>query len=95
MIGKSKKTNKVLISHDELTVMIFAYRYGVERLTYAPCLVCDYIIANMPRMTSIQRDMVYQEVCQTLEYKWYADDIAKEAVEKHALQKAGGGYNQR
>ena len=64
------------MEHIELTVIAFALRYAVNRLSYAPSLVCSYIKKQMPRMTIQQRESFINEVDNYIQYHEYADDIA-------------------
>lgn len=71
-----------MLTKDDITIMVFAYRYAVGRMTYAPSLVCDYIASKVPEMTDRQVEEVLDEVKKTLEYGDYADDIALNEVNK-------------
>ena len=71
-----------MLTKDDITIMVFAYRYAVGRRTYAPGLVCDYIISKIPEMSEQQVEEVLDEVKRTLTYGGYADDIALNEVNK-------------
>lgn len=71
-----------MLTKDDVTIMAFAYRYAVGRMTYAPGLVCDYIIEKIPEMTDEQIESIKKEVESTLKYGDYADDIALNEVNK-------------
>lgn len=71
-----------MLTKDDITIMVFAYRYAVGRMTYAPSLVCDYIASKVPEMTDQQVGELLEEVKKTLEYGDYADDIALNEVNK-------------
>lgn len=65
-----------MIERTDLTVTIFALRYAVNRLSYAPGLVCDYIIGRIPQMDEQQREQMQKEVATIIRYHEYADNIA-------------------
>lgn len=71
-----------MLTKDDITIMVFAYRYAVGRMTYAPGLVCDYIADKIPEMSNQQVEEVLDEVKKTLKYGDYADDIALNEVNK-------------
>ncbi len=71
-----------MLTKDDITIMVFAYRYAVGRMTYAPGLVCDYIASKVSEMTDQQIEEVKDEVERTLKYGDYADDIALNEVNK-------------
>ena len=71
-----------MLTKDDITIMVFAYRYAVGRMTYAPGLVCDYIASKVPEMTDQQIEEVLDEVKKTIQYQDYADDIALNEVSK-------------
>ena len=63
-----------MLTKDDVTMLVFAYRYACPRYTYAPDIVCDYIIDKIPEMNTQQREEVLDEVNRTLRFKEYADD---------------------
>ena len=65
-----------MIERTDLTVTIFALRYAANRLSYAPGLVCDYIIGRIPQMDEQQREQMQKEVETIIRYHEYADNIA-------------------
>lgn len=71
-----------MLTKDDITIMIFAYRYAIGRRTYAPGLVCDYIISKIPEMSDQQIEELIDEVKKTIQYQDYADDIALNEVNK-------------
>lgn len=71
-----------MLTKDDITIMVFAYRYAVGRMTYAPGLVCDYIANKVPEMSDQQIEELIDEVKKTIQYQDYADDIALNEVSK-------------
>ena len=71
-----------MLTKDDVTIMVFAYRYAVGRMTYAPGLVCDYIAGKIPEMSDRQIEDLIDEVKKTIQYQDYADDIALNEVNK-------------
>lgn len=71
-----------MLTIDDVTVLVFAFRYAIGRRTCAPGLICDYITNKIPEMSEQQIKEVTNEVTKALEYGDYADSIAlDEAVE--------------
>lgn len=73
---------KGFVGVDDFTVMIFALRYAVNRLSYAPGLVCDYLRDKLPLLNSNQKEMLVKELKDKLKYRECADDIAEHYVKK-------------
>ncbi len=71
-----------MLTKDDVTMLVFAYRYAVGRKTYAPGLACDYIASKIPEMSKQQVEEMIDEVKHTLQYQEYADDIALNEVNK-------------
>jgi hypothetical protein len=71
-----------MLTKDDVTMLVFAYRYAIGRKTYAPGLVCDYITSKIPEMSEQQIKEVINEVTKTLEHGDYADSIALDEVNK-------------
>lgn len=83
MNGLSRQKESVkMLTKDDITIMVFAYRYAVGRMTYAPSLVCDYIASKVSEMTDQQIEELIDEVKKTIQYQDYADDIALNEVNK-------------
>ena len=78
-----------MMPHFEFTVLIFALRYAANRLSYAPGLVRDYAVSQIPRMSSEQRESLVREIEKLIRYQEYADDIAYAELMKlkQALQR--------
>lgn len=67
---------------DEFTVMAFALRYAITRLTYAPHLVTSYIISKLSNLNDDQLRMLRKECEDKFTYEECADDIAEHYVRK-------------
>jgi hypothetical protein len=65
-----------MLTKDDITIMIFAYRYAICRKTYAFDMVCEYIIDKVPEMNSQQIEEVANEVKRSVRFHHYADTAA-------------------
>lgn len=68
----------IIMKKDEVTVLVFALRYALPRKTYAPKLVTDYIVEQIPRMTKEQREELAAELYRLKDE--YADRYAEECA---------------
>jgi len=71
-----------MLKKDELTMMVFAYRYAAERHTSAPSIVCSYITKKIPEMTDEQISSIKKEVKYTLEHSERVDELALDDINK-------------
>ena len=71
-----------MLKKDELTMMVFAYRYAAERHTSAPSIVCSYITKKIPEMTDEQINSIKKEVEHTLEHSGHVDELAFSDINK-------------
>ena len=68
--------NEHYIEHNDFVIMMFSLRYAANRLSYAPGLVCDYIIKHIPQMSKKQQEQMQIEVNDIIKHQMYADNIA-------------------
>lgn len=82
------------ISKEDLDIMIFALRYTTGRHTYAPQLVCDYIIERIPRMEIVHQEMVLYEVLKIIGYNaidpMYSDYVRLRCALQDSLEATNG-----
>jgi len=67
---------------EDFTVMVFALRYAVNRHSYAPGLICDYLRRKLPHLSKQQKEQLEKELEDRLKYQECADDIAEYYVKK-------------